>query len=416
MPYRKINNYLSYKNSDLLFDRVNVNEMARKFKTPLYIYSEKAIKKAFNSYRESVKNNGLVCFAVKANSSLQILRLIASLGGGADIVSGGELYKCLKAGINPKKIVYSGVCKTKDEIEFALKSKILMFNVESISELKAINSCANKLRLIAGISFRLNPNISVKTHPYISTSFKTHKFGVSEEELQDILLELDNYSNIKLIGLSCHIGSQITEIKSFAAAIDKLTAFICRNKLQLKYIDVGGGLGIQYKDKVPPSIKKYVQMVLKKLKPFKAQVIFEPGRSIVGNAGILVGQVHYIKRNEYKTFYLSDVAMNDLIRPAFYDAYHEVLPCRQKTNKGKEKVDLVGPICETSDFIFRDRKIAGFEEGDKFAILSAGAYGYSMSSNYNMRTRAAEVMITASGKIKLITRRETLKEIVQREV
>ena len=406
----------NYKNGVLHLENIDLIQLAKKEKTPLYVYSKKSIIQSINEYFNNYQKKLLLCFAQKANSNINILKLMASRGVGCDIVSGGELYRALTAGMDPRKIVFSGVCKTKEEILYALKNNILMINAESTQELEAINEVAKgyykKNTQKAPVSLRINPDINPKTHAYISTGLKKHKFGITEDKAKLIIQSLKSYSYIKLIGISSHIGSQILDLNTFSDAIDKILGFIKDTQLSISFLNFGGGLGIAYNNETVPTIKSYMQLLSEKIKDRDVTLILEPGRRIVGNAGVLLGRVHYIKENENKKFYLSDVGMNDLVRPSMYNAYHRVLPCAQTSIT--EKVDLVGPICESGDTVFVDREINRVQKNDYFALLSAGAYGFSMSSNYNSRPRASEILVD-DNTYTVIRKRETYKDLIKGE-
>lgn len=414
MQNTEISQQLQYRKKTLYFEGVNLIECAQNEGTPLYVYSKRMICDHYDAYASLVsESNGIVCYSVKASSNINILKLLGAKGSGCDVVSGGELFRALKAGISPQRIVFSGVCKTEEEIIEAIQSQILMMNVESIDELISINRIAGERGVVAPIGFRINPDVNPKTHPYITTGFKTNKFGISEKEASSIIHKLSSMKHLQLKGLSFHIGSQITTLDPFIESIEKVLSFIKSNRLNIEYINLGGGLGINYHDDRPPSIEAYGKAISKILKGSDWRLILEPGRSIIGNAGIVLGRVHYIKNNGYRCFYLSDLGMNDIIRPSLYKAHHEFLPCL-KTGE-TEKVDLVGPICESTDTIFKEREVQRVRKGDYFALLSAGAYGFTMSSNYNSRPRAAEVLIDGS-EYHVIRRRETYEDLTRGEI
>ncbi len=389
---------LKYRNNELYVEKVALSKPARKYGTPLYVYSSEKIVSNFKAYKKGFNGvNSIICYAMKANSNIKILKLLASVGAGADIVSGGELKKALKAGIKAQKVVYSGVGKTAQEIEFALKSNILMFNVESFEELEQINKIAGKLKKKARISFRVNPDVDAHTHKHITTGKFGTKFGVMYEDAFELYKKAALMKNIDIVGIDSHIGSQILDVKPFKLAAEKISKLIDKLEaagIKVKYIDIGGGLGIKYKaqDKpqTPYELRKMVMSVYSKYK--NKTIIVEPGRSIVGDAGIILGQVVYRKTTGSKNFIITNVGMNDLIRPALYDAYHNVLPVR-KNSKQQKIVDIVGPICESDDFIAKDRKFPMLEQGELIAVESAGAYGRSMASEYNSRQVSAEILI-----------------------
>jgi diaminopimelate decarboxylase len=406
--------YFKYKNSELYAEDVPVREIAGKTGTPLYIYSHKTLLRHLNAFKSSFNNYPhIICFALKANSNNALLRLLAKKGCGADVVSGGELFIALKAGIPAKRIVYAGVGKTEEEIAYALKSKILMFNVESSDELMTINNIAGNLGLKAPIALRVNPDISTHTHPYISTGLKTHKFGIPFENALENYRLADTLPNIKVLGIHKHIGSQITKISPFVDALKKIL-LLARNLrsqgIEIKYLDIGGGLGIPYNDETPPHPKDLAKAIVPLLKNHDFTLIMEPGRSIVGNAGILITKVLYLKEHPNKKFVIVDAGMNDLIRPSLYDAYHQILPVI-KNNRPRILADIVGPICESGDFLAKERKINRPAHGDLLAVMSAGAYGFSMSSNYNSRTRGAEVLVKGKNFF-VIRKREQYEDLI----
>ena len=374
---------------------VSLEAIAKQFGTPTYIYSKNTLIKTFESFKKGLlKSDHLICFAVKANSNVAILNLFASLGAGFDIVSGGELERVIYAGGDPQKIVFSGVGKTEPEIELALKANILCFNVESRSELLRIQEVAKKLNVKAPISIRVNPDVDAKTHPYISTGLKDNKFGVDFNQAMPLYIEAKNMSHIEIKGIDCHIGSQITELKPFLDSLDRVLSLVGqlkKNDIHLSHIDIGGGIGICYQDESPPDFEIYTKEILSKIKDLNIKIIFEPGRALVGNAGVLLSKVEYLKQNDVKHFAIIDAAMNDLMRPTLYDAYHEIKAVREHEAK-IQAFDIVGPVCESGDFIAKNRSLK-LKEGDLVCIMSAGAYGMSMSSNYNSRGRAAEVMV-----------------------
>lgn len=357
----------------------------------------------------------LVCFAVKANPSLAILNLFAKLGAGFDIVSGGELARVLAAGGDPKKVVFSGVGKTAAEMQAALEAGIFCFNVESAAELERLNQVAGNMGKVAPVSLRVNPNVDAKTHPYISTGLKNNKFGVAYEDAVSLYKRAAQMPNIAIHGVDCHIGSQLTELSPFLDAFDRVLALVDQLEaagISIQHIDAGGGIGICYSDETPPDFTDYANAMLKKLGDRQVKLVFEPGRALVGNAGLLLTKVEYLKHTEAKNFAIVDAAMNDLMRPALYDAYHEIVPVKA-SNAEKTNYEIVGPVCESGDFLGHDRELA-LAEGDLLAILSAGAYGMSMSSNYNTRPRAAEVMVDGD-KHHLIRQRETVAQLFSLE-
>ena len=409
--------YFWYKNNELYCEDIPVRNLSRQWGTPFYLYSYQTLCRHFEVFDSAfAAYPHLICFSVKANSNLAILKIFINQGGGADVVSGGELFRVLKAGISPDKVVYSGVGKTIEEISFALKTGILMFNIESPEELKAINQKAKELNKKAPISIRVNPDIDPQTHPYISTGLKKNKFGI------DIQRSLEEYrfarslEYIEIIGVDCHIGSQITEVKPFVEAIRKLKTLITELKkegIRIKYLDLGGGLGIVYDKEIPPHPNEYAQAILNEIGEEDLTLILEPGRVIVGNAGVLVTQVLYTKETKEKNFVIVDAGMNDLIRPSLYNAYQEIIPVVKSTNE-LHKVDVVGPICESGDFFARDRLIPKVQAGDLLAIMSAGAYGFTMASNYNSRPRPPEVLVKGKDSF-LIRERENFEDLIRGE-
>lgn len=409
--------FFTYRGRELFAEDVAIKVLAEEYGTPLYIYSYHTLLRHFLAYADAFRDYPhIICFALKANSNLAILRLFAKNGGGADIVSGGELYRALKAGISPKKIVYAGVGKTEEEIQFALRSKILMFNVESGDELREINRIAGIMRVKAPIALRINPDIDPQTHPYIATGLKKNKFGIPIEDAVEHYRIASKLKNITVLGIHKHIGSQITKISPFVDALKNILLLVDRlssNGLQIKYLDAGGGLGISYKDEEPPVPKDLARNLISFLNGRKLILITEPGRSIAGNAGILVTRVLYQKKGEEKEFVIVDAGMNDLIRPSFYGAYHHILPV-VKRMRGIVLYDVAGPICESGDFLARGRKLRKLERGEYLAVMSAGAYGFSMSSNYNSRPRAAEVLVKGREHF-LIKSRETYRDLIRNE-
>jgi diaminopimelate decarboxylase len=410
-------NYFEYKNGELYGEDVPVAKIAQALGTPVYIYSYKTLERHFRIFDGAFKGiPHITCYSCKANSNIAILRVMGALGGGTDIVSGGELYRALQAGIQPQKIVFSGVGKTEEEIKSAVKADILMINVESADELVATQRVAKRMRKKVPLSVRVNPQIDAKTHPYITTGLKKNKFGVLWDEAYRLYHKMQGDPYLDPIGISSHIGSQILELGPFIEAVQSLKKMVLQLRgdgIPIAYIDIGGGLGITYKDELPPQPGDYGKVIEQELKGMNLTIILEPGRVLVGNSGILVTKLLYRKQGPGKTFYIVDGAMNDLVRPAFYDAYHEVIPVNRKTGTGI-KTDIVGPICESGDFFAKDRNIADLESGELLAIMGAGAYGFSMSSNYNSRRRAAEVLIKDK-EFFVIRRREVFKDLIRGE-
>ncbi|OHE55815.1 MAG: diaminopimelate decarboxylase [Thermodesulfovibrio sp. RBG_19FT_COMBO_41_18] len=406
-----------YRADELYAEEVPVKKLAEKYGTPLYIYSYNTLSRHFRAYDDAFNDYPhIICFAIKSNSNMAILRLFAKNGGGADIVSGGELYVALKAGMKPEKIVYAGVGKTEDEIRFALKSKILMFNVESEDELRGIDRVAGKMERRAPVALRINPDIDPETHPYVATGLRRHKFGIPIEEALEYYRLASRLKNINVIGIHKHIGSQITRISPFVDALKRILLLIDKLSIQgvkIYYLDIGGGLGISYRDEEPPVPKDLARNLIPLLNGRKLTLIMEPGRSIVGNAGILVTKTLYLKKGEEKEFIIVDAGMNDLIRPSLYGAYHHLLPVVRK-KRNTVLCDVVGPICESSDFLATERELSRVKQGEYIAVMGAGAYGFSMSSNYNSRRRAAEVLVKGREHF-LIRERETYSDLVKKE-
>ena len=388
--------FFSQKNGEFFAENVPLSQIAKQFGTPTYVYSKQALTSAFEHFSEGFSGTDhLVCFAVKSNPSLAILNTFAKLGAGFDIVSGGELARVIAAGGDPSKVVFSGVGKTETEMRDALNAGIFCFNVESASELDRLNAVAASMGKIAPISLRVNPNVDAKTHPYISTGLKNNKFGVAYEDALSLYQKAATMSHIAIHGVDCHIGSQLTELSPFLDALDRILALVDQLEaagIHIQHIDAGGGIGICYSDETPPNFADYAEAMRKKMAGRNIKMVFEPGRALVGNAGILLTKVEYLKHTEAKNFAIVDAAMNDLMRPALYDAYHEIVAVKPHTDVAPQVYEIVGPVCESGDFLGHDRKLA-LAQGDLIAILSAGAYGMSMSSNYNTRPRAAEIMV-----------------------
>ena len=407
---------LKYVNENLTFDNVDVQELGQTIQTPYYLYSENIITTNVNDYIDSLEDvNSLVCYSVKANSNLSLLKLIASHGMGFDVVSKGELHRAIKAGANTKRIVYSGVGKTKEEIAYALNNKILCFNVESEEEMFAINSQASLMKLKADISIRINPDVKVKTHPFISTGMRENKFGIAYEDAFDIYKKAKTLESINIVGIDFHIGSQIMSIEPYMdsiSSVKKLIKKLDSVDIKLSHIDVGGGLGISYKDEEHVDKSEYVKTIINSLSDLDLNIIFEPGRSIVGDCGVLVSQVQYVKESNAKNFLIIDASMSELIRPPLYGAYHEITPTRKGRSSSKV-YDVVGPVCESSDFLGKERKL-NCKSGDFVVIQDVGAYGSVLSSNYNTRPRPAEYIISNSD-IKLIRSSDTLEQIIENE-
>ena len=389
--------FFNYKQEQLFAENVSVAEIASEFNTPAYIYSRAAIERHWQAFDTAAGDHPhLVCYAVKANSNLGVLNVMARLGSGFDIVSGGELARVIEAGGDPAKVVFSGVGKTEAEIEYALEAGIYCFNVESEPELDRINKVAAELDKKAPISIRVNPDVDAKTHPYISTGLKANKFGIERERALEVYKYAASLSHLDIQGIDCHIGSQLTEIQPFIDALDKVLALIdelAAAGIQISHLDVGGGLGVTYANETPPATEEYVAALKAKLADrTHLKLIFEPGRSIMANAGILITKVEFIKNGEEKNFAIVDAAMNDLIRPSLYSAWQNSVPVNAALSRDKAVYDVVGPICETGDFLGKDRELA-IKSGDLLAVRSSGAYGFTMASNYNSRVRAVEIMV-----------------------
>ena len=410
--------FFQYKNNQLMAENLPVKQLAEQFGTPLYVYSRATLERHWHAFNNAFgEHPHLVCFAVKSNPNIAILNVMAKLGSGFDIVSQGELERVLAAGGDAAKVVFSGVAKSHQEIARALEVNIRCFNVESEAELLRINQIAGEMSKIAPISLRVNPDVDAHTHPYISTGLKENKFGVSVEQAREVYKLAATLPNIKIVGMDCHIGSQLTELQPFLDAVDRLIVLMEQLKqdgIHLKHLDLGGGLGVTYTDEAPPHPTEYAKALWEKLSAFsELEIIVEPGRAITANAGILVTKVEYLKSNESRNFAIVDAGMNDMIRPALYQAYMNILEIDRTLAREEKIYDVVGPICETSDFLGKQRKLA-IAEGDYLAQRSAGAYGASMSSNYNSRPRTAEVMVDGD-KAYLIRRREALNELWQLE-
>ena len=410
--------FFQYKNNQLMAENLPVKQLAEQFGTPLYVYSRATLERHWHAFNNAFgEHPHLVCFAVKSNPNIAILNVMAKLGSGFDIVSQGELERVLAAGGDAGKVVFSGVAKSRQEIARALEVNIRCFNVESEAELLRINQIAGEMGKNASISLRVNPDVDAHTHPYISTGLKENKFGVSVEQAREVYKLAATLPNIKIVGMDCHIGSQLTELQPFLDAVDRLIVLMEQLKqdgIHLKHLDLGGGLGVTYTDEAPPHPTDYAKALWEKLSAFsELEIIVEPGRAITANAGILVTKVEYLKSNESRNFAIVDAGMNDMIRPALYQAYMNILEIDRTLVREEKIYDVVGPICETSDFLGKQRKLT-IAEGDYLAQRSAGAYGASMSSNYNSRPRTAEVMVDGD-KAYLIRRREALNELWQLE-
>ena len=407
-----------YKDGQLFAEDVSLLEIAEQYNTPCYVYSNNAIQSRYLEFDSAfTSEKHLLCYAVKANSNITILNILARLGSGFDIVSIGELLRVLEAGGDPMKVVFSGVGKREDEMKFALEQNIKCFNVESESELIKLNRVAENMGVVAPVSLRVNPDVDAKTHPYIATGLKENKFGIAFESAKVIFQQAANMSNISLIGIDCHIGSQISSLAPFQDALQRLLDLIDELKqlgIEFQHVDIGGGLGITYQNEIPPTPTEYVNAVTSITQKRDLEVIIEPGRSIVGNAGILLTKVEHLNITPFRNFAVIDAAMNDLIRPSLYDSWHEIKCVIQNPDIKESIYDVVGPICETGDFIGKDRSLS-LSEGDLLAIFSAGAYGFSMSSNYNSRPRVAEILVDEVN-VREIRRREKLEDLFSGEL
>jgi diaminopimelate decarboxylase len=405
--------YFNYRNDELFAEDVAVQDIVYKYGSPCYIYSRATLERHWHAFdRAFGEQPHLICYAVKANSNIAILNLLARLGSGFDIVSLGELERVITAGGDPKKIVFSGVGKREDEILAALKIGIRCFNIEVSGELDRINRLAGQLGVIAPVSFRVNPDVDAKTHPYISTGLKENKFGIDIQQASIEYRRAAAMPNISVVGIDCHIGSQLTETRPFLDALDKildLVKALAAEGIKLHHLDLGGGLGICYKDEQPPEPAEYIQAILARLGKTDFEILLEPGRAIVGNAGILVTQVEYLKPTANKNFAVVDAAMNDLVRPSLYSAWQNIIPVNLKSNAAETTWDIVGPVCETGDFLGKERPLR-IAEGDLLAIRSSGAYGFTMSSNYNSRPRLAELIVDGSN-LHVIRERETIAQL-----
>ncbi len=407
---------MQYRAKQMMIEHYPIQTAVAVWGSPLYLYSQAAIENNWHRFEKGCKNkNHLICYAVKANSNLSILRLFASLGAGFDIVSQGELERVLIAGGDPQKIIFSGVGKTTQEIERALEVGIYCFNVESLPELERINEIAQKNNLIAPIALRVNPNIPIKAHPYITTGMKHNKFGMSMEQAWQAYQYAYDAPALHIRGISCHLGSQIIELSPFVSALEKLLKFtekLAKNHIALEFIDVGGGLGIRYQKEKPVSVEKYLAAIWQKMKKQAYRVVFEPGRVLIGDAGLLVTKIEYLKKTKTKNFAIVDASMSELMRPALYEAWHTILPVVQRAGR-KVKYDVVGPVCESGDFLGLDRPLVALP-GDLLVVCDVGAYGFSLSSNYNTRPRVAEVWV--SGKqATLIRERENFSDLWEKE-
>ena len=411
--------YFQYKNNTLFCEEVPLESIAQKVGTPTYVYSTRTIERHYKAYQEALGNHPhLICYSVKANSNLSILKLLASLGAGFDIVSQGELFRVLKAGGDPKKVVFSGVGKTAQELEFGLSNKILSFNVESLQELKLLNEVATRLKQKAPVSIRVNPDIDPKTHPYISTGLQENKFGIPLTEAKQIYLNAKDYPAIEFIGIDCHIGSQMLSLQPIIDTLKSLRSFITelkKHQIEIRHLNLGGGLGIRYNEESPPTPQDYISEIFPHTQDLNVKLLIEPGRTIMGNAGVLLTRVLYTKQTLEKSFVIVDSAMNDLIRPSLYNAYQDIWPATEKKNEDKKTVDVVGPICESGDFLAKNRPLPLLQSNDLVCVMSSGAYGFSMASNYNSRRRPAEVLVSGSDFI-VIRKRESFDDLIAGEI
>ena len=412
--------HFSYRHGRLHCEGVSLVRLVDAVGTPAYVYSRAAMLDSYTAYDAAFRDvPHLICYALKANSNLGVIATLARAGAGADIVSGGELQRALRAGVPPKKIIFSGVGKTRDEMREALKADILMFNVESLSELRVLDEVAREMGARAPVALRVNPDVDPLTHKYVATGLKTSKFGIPYTQALAAYEEAAQRPGLEVVGAQMHIGSQLTKSAPFADATARLGALVKtlrERRVEISMIDLGGGLGIRYRDEAPPTPAEYATVLLPALRELGVTVLLEPGRSIVGNAGALVTRVLYHKATEAKNFVVVDAAMNDLIRPAFYDSYHEILPVDPPpAGATKEIADVVGPICESGDFFAKDRELARPAEGDLLALMSAGAYGFVMASNYNTRPRPVEVLVDGD-RYTIVRRRETFEDLVAGEM
>jgi len=409
--------HFEYREGKLFCEQVSIETIAQEVGTPFYCYSHATLSRHFRAFDSAFDEvDHLTCFSVKSCSNIAILNLFASMGAGMDIVSGGELYRALKAGVPAEKIVFSGVGKTEDELIYGLEAGILMFNLESPQEMFFLNDCAARLGRRAPIAIRVNPDVDPKTHPYISTGLRQNKFGIDLDVSESMYAQANQLSNLEVIGVGCHIGSQLTEVSPFLDTIKRLKLLIGRLRSQgveIKYLDLGGGLGITYSQEAPPHPRDYARSLLAEIDGIDCTLIFEPGRVIVGNAGTLITRVLYTKAGSVKNFLVVDAGMNDLVRPSLYGSYHHIQPVVDH-GRAQLTVDVVGPICETGDFLARDRSLPEAEPGELLAVMSAGAYGFAMSSNYNSRVRPAEILVR-DDKFEVIRSRETYDDLLKGE-
>jgi len=406
-------NFIRLRKNNLCVENISAISLTKKYKTPFYCYSLSQLKSNFYNFNNAFRKiKPLICFSVKSNANIALLKELKKIGSGADVVSAGELLKATKAGISSKKIVFSGIGKTSDEIQLAIKNKVLLINIESESEANLINKISKKMSRTTSVGIRLNPNITGKTNKKISTGGKDDKFGLSFNDFVSLCKKINSMKNLKLEGLSVHIGSQITNIEPFRKVLSVLNQIISKTKINFKFVDLGGGMGISYSRKEKKlNLDQYAKLVNKFTKDKKVQIIFEPGRSIIANTSILISKVIYIKKSNNKKFIILDAGMNDFLRPALYDAYHEIIPLKKNSKKIKDYVEFVGPICESSDKFLSQKNISEIHEGDYVAIVNVGAYGMSLASNYNTRPIISEVLVDKS-KHKLIKKRQSLQNLI----
>jgi len=410
--------FFDYKNNTLFAEDVSLNEIAKEHGTPCYVYSRATLERHWHAFNDAFGDQPhLICYSVKANSNIAILNLLARLGSGFDIVSVGELERVLKAGGDPKKVVFSGVGKRADEMQRALEVGIRCFNIESVDELERLNTVAGKIDKVANISIRVNPDVDAKTHPYISTGLKENKFGIDINYVKGVYLHAAAMHNINIVGIDCHIGSQLTEVEPFMDALEHLLNLadeLEEHDITIKHIDLGGGLGVRYKDEEPPLPSDYTEKLFSNEKLKAYEIIIEPGRAIAANTAVLLTKVEYLKLTDEKNFAIVDAGMNDLIRPALYQSWQEIIPVNENFLISKESYDIVGPICESADFLGKDRELA-LQQDDLLAVRSAGAYGFTMASNYNSRPRVAEILVDGD-KTALIRKRESIESLFADEI
>ena len=410
--------FFEYKNNQLCAENVSLTTIANEYGTPCYVYSRATLERHWNAFNDAFGDQPhLICYSVKANSNIAILNLLARMGSGFDIVSVGELERVLKAGGDPQKVVFSGVGKRVDEMQRALEVGIRCFNIESVAELERLNTVAGNMGKLANISIRVNPDVDAKTHPYISTGLKENKFGIDINYVKRVYLHAKTLHNINIIGIDCHIGSQLTDVTPFMDALDHLITLadeLKEHDINIQHIDLGGGLGVRYKDEEPPLPSDYTAKLFTNEKLKAYEIVIEPGRAIAANTAVLLTRVEYLKHTDEKNFAIVDAAMNDLIRPALYQSWQEIIPVDDLEHTDPESYDIVGPICESSDFLGKDRELS-IEQGDLLAVRSAGAYGFTMASNYNTRPRAAEVLVDGEKSV-LIRKRETIESLFADEI